>query len=49
MLFRSRRLIARIVETARNAPVRHVYRDAGFTLGDDGAWRLGPAAERSAA
>ena len=44
-----RRLIARIVETARNAPVRHVYRDAGFTLGDDGAWRLGPAAERSAA
>ena len=43
------RLTARIVETARNAPVRNVYRDAGFTLGDDGVWRLETAARRSAA
>ncbi|HEX3406683.1 MAG TPA: HAD-IIIC family phosphatase [Caulobacteraceae bacterium] len=42
-------LVGRIVETARNAPVRNVYRDAGFALGDDGAWRLQAAAERSAA
>jgi predicted enzyme involved in methoxymalonyl-ACP biosynthesis len=42
-------LTARIVETARNAPVRNIYRDAGFTLGDDGAWRLETDAERSAA
>ena len=39
-------LIARIVETARNAPVRNVYRDGGFTLGDDGAWRLDTASRR---
>ncbi len=32
---------ARIVETDRNHPVRNVYRDAGFTKGDDGVWRLG--------
>ena len=43
------RLTARIVETARNAPVRNVYRDAGFTQGDDGGWRLETAARRSAA
>lgn len=43
------RLSARIVETARNAPVRNVYRDAGFTLGEDGAWRLETKCERSAA
>jgi FkbH-like protein len=42
-------LTARIVETARNAPVRNVYRDAGFALGDDGAWRLDAAAKRDAA
>ncbi len=45
----NRRLTARIVETARNAPVRNVYRDAGFTLADDGVWRLETAARRSAA
>jgi FkbH-like protein len=32
-------LTARIVETSRNAPVRRVYRDAGFTLGANGVWR----------
>ncbi len=44
-------LTARIVETARNAPVRNVYRDAGFTQDDDGVWRLETAAsgQRSAA
>jgi FkbH-like protein len=42
-------LTARIVETARNAPVRNVYRDAGFTLAADGIWRLAMAARRSAA
>ena len=39
-------LAARIVETARNAPVRNVYRDAGFRLGDDGVWRLETATKR---
>jgi len=29
------------VETARNIPVRNVYRDNGFALGEDGVWRLG--------
>ena len=43
------RLSARIVETARNPPVRNVYRDAGFTLGDDGLWRLETGRARSAA
>ena len=33
-------LIARIIETPRNLPVRNLYRDNGFTLGEDGAWRL---------
>jgi FkbH-like protein len=32
-------LTARIVETPRNAPVRHLYKDNGFTLGEDQAWR----------
>lgn len=31
-------ILARIVETARNGPVRHLYADNGFTLAD-GAWR----------
>ncbi|HWE44621.1 MAG TPA: HAD-IIIC family phosphatase [Caulobacteraceae bacterium] len=31
--------IGRIVETARNLPVRNLYRDNGFSLGGDGAWR----------
>ena len=30
---------ARIIETPRNGPVRNLYRDNGFTLGDDGLWR----------
>jgi FkbH-like protein len=29
----------RIVESDRNAPVRNLYRDAGFALGEDGVWR----------
>jgi predicted enzyme involved in methoxymalonyl-ACP biosynthesis len=33
-------LTARIVETPRNLPVRNLYRDNGFTLGEDGTWRL---------
>ncbi|HEY1426817.1 MAG TPA: HAD-IIIC family phosphatase [Caulobacteraceae bacterium] len=40
-------LSARIVETNRNAPVRNVYRDAGFTLGADGAWRLATSGQRA--
>jgi FkbH-like protein len=32
-------LSGRIVETARNAPVRNLYRDNGFTRGEDGMWR----------
>ena len=30
---------ARIIETARNAPVRNVYRDNGFTADANGLWR----------
>ena len=33
-------LSARIIETARNSPVRNIYRDHGFVRGDDGLWRL---------
>ncbi len=33
------RLAARIVETPRNAPVRHLYRDGGFERDEDGVWR----------
>ncbi|MBV8925074.1 MAG: HAD-IIIC family phosphatase [Bradyrhizobium sp.] len=32
-------IAARIVPTARNMPVRHIYRDTGFVLGQDGVWR----------
>jgi FkbH-like protein len=32
------RLCARIVATDRNRPVRHIYRDNGFTAGDEGVW-----------
>jgi FkbH-like protein len=32
------RLTARIIPTARNNPVRNIYRDHGFTLHDDGVW-----------
>lgn len=34
------RLAGRIIETARNIPVRHLYRDNGFTRSEDGLWRL---------
>jgi FkbH-like protein len=37
-------LTGRIIETARNLPVRNLYRDNGFALGEDGAWRLPLAA-----
>jgi hypothetical protein len=30
---------ARIVPTARNIPVRNIYRDSGFALDQDGVWR----------
>ena len=33
-------LVARIVETPRNLPVRNIYRHNGFAAGDDGLWRL---------
>jgi len=39
-------LSGRILETARNAPVRNLYRDNGFTRGEDSVWRL--AAENAA-
>ncbi len=44
-------LSARIVETARNSPVRNIYRDNGFVRGDDGLWRRAaePAASRHVA
>ncbi|MFI4965266.1 MAG: HAD-IIIC family phosphatase [Caulobacterales bacterium] len=34
-------LTARITPTARNAPVRHIYKDNGFAQDDDGVWRRG--------
>jgi FkbH-like protein len=34
-------LAARIIETPRNLPVRNIYRDNGFELGEDGVWRRG--------
>ena len=33
-------LMARINETARNIPVRNIYRDNGFVVDKDGVWRL---------
>ena len=32
-------LAGRIVETSRNGPVRHLFSDNGFTLGEDHVWR----------
>ena len=32
------RLSARIIPTARNIPVRNIYRDSGFVLDDNGVW-----------
>jgi len=43
------RLAGRIVETARNVPVRNIYRDNGFALGDDGVWRVASAPVRLSA
>jgi FkbH-like protein len=34
------RLVARILPTARNNPVRNLYRDSGFSLLPDGLWCL---------
>ncbi len=34
------RVSARIVETPRNAPVRHLYRDAGFRTDGNGRWQI---------
>jgi FkbH-like protein len=42
-------LTGRIIETARNAPVRNLYRDGGFALGEGGVWRVGADASRTAA
>jgi len=41
-------LCGRIVTTARNAPVRNLYADNGFTRGGEGMWRiaLAPRARR---
>src|SRR5581483_4553870 len=33
-------LSARIIETARNTPVRNIYRDHGFTRDAEGVWQL---------
>jgi FkbH-like protein len=33
-------LVARIVATPRNIPVRNIYRDNGFVAEEDGLWRL---------
>jgi FkbH-like protein len=35
-----RPLAGRIIATDRNTPARHLYRDNGFSLGEDGVWRL---------
>jgi hypothetical protein len=39
-------LTGQIIETSRNGPVRHLYRDNGFVQDPDGRWRrtLIPAA-----
>ena len=39
---------ARIIETARNAPVRNIYRDNGFTRDAGGVWRLAVPTEAAA-
>jgi FkbH-like protein len=33
-------VVAQIIETSRNLPARNLYRDHGFSLSDDGSWRL---------
>lgn len=40
------RLTARIVPTARNIPVRNIYRDNGFVLGSDNVWHWERAGDR---
>ena len=44
-----REIVARIVESPRNGPVRHLYRDGGFTLRADGAWTKRLQAEAATA
>jgi FkbH-like protein len=41
-------VVARIVPTSRNIPVRNIYRDNGFVLDDDGVWRWNVPARASA-
>ena len=41
-------VVARIVPTARNIPVRNIYRGNGFVLDDDGVWRWDVPARASA-
>ena len=41
-------LVADYIETPRNAPARHLFRDGGFALGDDGAWRIQLGERRAA-
>jgi FkbH-like protein len=44
-----RGITARINPTARNIPVRNIYRDNGFRLRDDGTWRWDPEEHRKQA
>jgi FkbH-like protein len=37
-------IVGKIIETPRNIPARHLYRDRGFARREDGAWVLGLAA-----
>ena len=39
---------ARIIETARNAPVRNIYRDNGFSRDSDRLWRFAATTEVAA-
>jgi FkbH-like protein len=41
-------LVAGIIETPRNAPVRHLYRDNGFSLSADGTWHIDLTARHAA-
>ncbi len=35
-----REVVARIVETPRNLPARHLYRDHGFKMSGEGRWTI---------
>ena len=41
-------IVARIVETPRNGPVRNLYRDGGFSQRADGGWRRALSDARAA-